>query len=185
MEDILKFNTFNDLKKVYRNNSVDERKESTAEHTWSSLMLADYFLEIEDLVIDRLKIYELIMYHDIIEIETGDIPVSPEIDIAYKKLIENNAIAPLKKRLPTPLGEKFVNLFNEFEENKTLEAKFSNAVDKFDAIIHQLNNKEDWKLWTKEFLIEAKEKHFLQFPSIHNKFKEVVKYLEKEKYFEQ
>ena len=55
MEKINQFRTFNKLKTVYRFNSVDDRKESSTEHSWSCLILADFFLTQMDHNLDQLK----------------------------------------------------------------------------------------------------------------------------------
>jgi putative hydrolases of HD superfamily len=70
MEIIKRLNKIYELKSVYRFTSVDDRKESVAEHSWSSLILADYFMTTMDIELDKIKVYELIMYHDLAEIET-------------------------------------------------------------------------------------------------------------------
>ena len=44
MEEIHKLRKIYALKDVARDAQVGNRKESSAEHTWSTLMLADYFL---------------------------------------------------------------------------------------------------------------------------------------------
>src|SRR3989344_2474871 len=54
---IHKFRTFNKLKSVYRKNSVANRKESSAEHSWSCLLLADFFLSKLDLNFDEKREY--------------------------------------------------------------------------------------------------------------------------------
>lgn len=78
IDDINKFRLFNKLKSVYRFSSVDNRKESTAEHTWSAMILADFFLTKTEIKLDRLKIYELLMYHDVAEIYARDTPFIPK-----------------------------------------------------------------------------------------------------------
>lgn len=76
METINKLRKFYHLKNVDRDAVVGKRKESSAEHSWSTLILADYFLNImNDKSLNRLKVYELLLYHDIVEIESGDIPI--------------------------------------------------------------------------------------------------------------
>ena len=49
--------------------------ESVAEHIYGLHVLADYFLPLEDLdsVMNQRRVHDLIQYHDIDEIETGDI----------------------------------------------------------------------------------------------------------------
>jgi putative hydrolases of HD superfamily len=159
MEDIHKFRIFNKLKSVYRFNSVDDRKESSAEHSWSCLILADYFITKHKLSIDRLKIYELLMYHDVVEIETGDLPLHPDIARTDKKEKEKIAKKLLHDKLPEPLNDKFIELFTEFEEQNTKESRFAKAIDALEAEIHELDYKEDWKGWTEEFLRESKLKY--------------------------
>lgn len=183
MDEILKFNTFNHLKKVYRFNSVEGRKESSAEHTWSCLMLADYFLSITNLDVDRLKIYELLMYHDVVEIETGDIPIDPKGSTDQKKEGELEAAKRLKDKLPKKQFEKFIELFTEFENYNTIEARFAVAVDKFDGILQEIDYKEDWKNWSKQFLLDLKSKYFEEFPEIKKIFLETVDWLEENDYF--
>ena len=185
MDEILRFSKFNELKKIYRTSSVENRKESSAEHTWSSLLLADYFLLKIDLKIDKLKVYELIMYHDVVEIESGDFPLGPGVCRKNKTKIELEAAKVLMEKLPNGQKDKFFQLFLEFEENKTLEARFANAIDKLDVMIHELDYKIDWKGWSKKFVIDKKEKFFDDFPIMKRDFHKLLDYLEKEGYFSQ
>ncbi len=185
MEDIHKFRIFNKLKTVYRFNSVGNRKESSAEHTWSCLILADFFLSKTNYNLDRLKVYELLMYHDVVEIEAGDSPLHPDIKRLDKFEKENKAITLLNETLPVPLNKKFVGLFSEFEEQKTPESKFAKAIDLLDAEIHELDHKKDWKGWSKEFLVDKKLKFFEEFPELKKVFYEILDYLIKNNYFDQ
>jgi len=184
MENIHKLRILNKLKTVYRYNSVENRKESTAEHSWSCLLVADFFLSQIDIKIDKLKVYELLMYHDVVEIEAGNTVIHPNTDFSEQKTKEEVARDSLKKQLPYPINDKFVDLFNEFEEQKTIESRFAKAIDALDAEIHELDYKQDWAGWTKEFLIEKKEKYFKEFPELEKAFFEIVKYLEENDYFE-
>lgn len=184
MEDINKFRVFNKLKSVYRANSVDIRKESSAEHSWSCLLLADFFLTLTDSNLDRLRVYELLMYHDVVEIEAGDTPLHLNVDLSQKQVNEFKAAKILTKKLPFTLQEKYFKLFEEFEEQKSLEAKFAKAIDALDSQIHELDYKEDWKGWTKEFLINKKRVFLLDFPELIVAFDELIVYLEENEYFD-
>ena len=44
MDEIHKLRLFNKLKSVCRYNTVDNRKESSAEHSWSCLIIVDFFI---------------------------------------------------------------------------------------------------------------------------------------------
>jgi len=96
MTDLKKLRKFYELKNIQRTNSVGNRKESPAEHSWSSLILADYFLTRSNMKLDRLKVYELLMYHDVVEIECGDICISKEKERENKKENEKQAAIRLK-----------------------------------------------------------------------------------------
>jgi len=182
MDEINKLRLFNQLKSINRINSVSNRKESSAEHSWSCLILADYFLSKFNLQINRLKVYELLMYHDVVEIEAGDTPLGPELKLSGKKEKEDKAAKFLQKKLPKPLNDKFLGLFNEFEEQKTVEARFTKAIDALDAIVHELSYKKDWQGWTEKFLVEKKLHLFEEFPEIKATFKTILKFMKKEKY---
>ncbi|MBI2151609.1 HD domain-containing protein [Candidatus Woesearchaeota archaeon] len=183
MKEINQFRIFNKLKTVNRFNSVGSRKESSAEHSWSCLILADFFLSKFSLKIDRLKVYELLMYHDVVEIEAGDSPLHPELKKLNKKDKEQKASELLKKELPQPLNNKFLRLFYEFEDQKTIESKFAKAIDALDAIIHELDYKDDWKTWSETFLVEHKLHFFEEFPELKDAFHAVLIFCKENNYF--
>src|SRR3989338_4306660 len=94
MDDLQKVRTIYKLKNIERANSVGKRKESSAEHSWSCLILADYFLSKTDIKLNRLKVYELLMYHDLVEIEAGD---SNLIDVEKRKQKQQQKLKPTHK----------------------------------------------------------------------------------------
>jgi putative hydrolases of HD superfamily len=182
---INQFKILNKLKSVYRICSVDDRHESSAEHSWSCLVLADFFLNKMNLKIDRLKVYELLMYHDVVEIEVGDSPLNDAAKRVNKQEKELNAAKKIRKDLPEELGDKYWGLFVEFEERKTPEAKFAKAIDHLDVMIHEMDMKADWKGWTREFLIQKKLHLFEDYPEMTKAFYELLDFFEKEGYFSQ
>lgn len=182
---IHKLRIFNKLKSVYRFNSVGKRKESSAEHSWSCLIIADFFLSKTKRKLNRLKVYELLMYHDVVEIEAGDTPLHPKIKKLDKNQREGKALEILRKELPSPINRKFARLFKEFEDQKTIESKFAKAIDVLDAEIHEMDYKKDWKGWSAKFLKDQKSKYFEEFPEIKKTFNMLTKYLTKNGYFTQ
>lgn len=185
MEEIKKLKILNRLKSVYRANSVDSRKESAAEHTWSALMLADYYSAFVRQKLNKLKVYELLMYHDIVEILAGDTPLDPNNEIKDQREKELKAADTLRAQLPASLQNKFWELFTEFEEGRTVEARFARVIDTLDAMIQELDYREDWAGWSKEFLVSRKEKYFKEFPELLKEFHQIVEYLVAEGYVSQ
>jgi len=184
MENINKLRKLYQLKHVERVGPVGERKESPAEHTWSTLILADYFLSLTEEKLDRLKVYELLMYHDVVEIETGDVCISKIEERVGKKEKEKAAAHILKDHLPKKLGDKFIDLFEEFENLETREAKFAKAIDFFDAQIHFLDYKKYWKGWDEDMLRKLGPA-FEEFPVLKDAFEKLMEYCHKEGFFGQ
>ncbi len=194
-----KLRKFYQLKTIERANTVAggkvRRKESPAEHSWSCLILADYFLSKMEMsmeksnrkkpALDRLKVYELLMYHDVVEIEAGDINLLNEQERKHKAEREKKAAHVLHQHLPSELGKKFLALFHEYEEGKSKEARFAKAIDALDAEIHELDYKEDWKGWTEDFLRKKKGPLFEEFPELKEAFEEIMQFVKEEGYFGQ
>lgn len=190
MQEIKKLKTLFLLKEIERSYCpVKTREETTAEHTYSSLMLAQYFLpkinKNKKKKLDELKVMKMLLYHDIIEIETGDFYL---YDIKLQKIKhkkEQKALKKLKLKLPKEIAKDFVILWKEFEEYKTLESKFCKAIDKLDPIIHNLDAKTAWKdgKISEKLLREKKEKYFVEFPILLKVFNSIIKYIKEKKYF--
>ena len=203
MDQLHKLRKLYRLKNIERANSVLSRKESSAEHTWSCLLLADYFLsqvknsqikaskdksnqdkdQTKDKKLDRLKIYELLLYHDLIEIEAGDIPIHHVEERKHKQEKEQKAFASMKKQFPEVLKEKFSHLFQEFEDQKTPEAKFARAVDRIDALIHELDYKKDWKGWNEAKVRQFYQEEIKDVPIIKAAFEQILSYAREQGYF--
>ena len=185
MESLNKLRKFYHLKNVERAGTVLSRKESAAEHSWSTLVLADYFLNQMGSKLDRLKVYELLIYHDVVEIESGDIPIHHEEARKDKERKEKEAMKKLKEDFPTVMKEKVWNLFVEFEEQQTAEAKFAKAIDKLDSIIHELDYKKDWKGWTEEMVRRFHGPAISEFKELQQRFDKILGFCKKEGYFDQ
>ena len=185
MNEIIKLRKLYDLKNVYRANSIGKRKESSAEHSWSSLLLADFLLSGCDEEIDKLRVFELLLYHDIIEVESGDIPIHHVEARKNKKEKEKAALEELKKYVPEKIKDRYLELFDEYEKKETKEAKFAKAVDKIDAVLHEIDYKEDWKGWTEEMVREFHGKATAEFEVTKDFFEKLVSYAKENGFFDQ
>ena len=125
------------------------------------------------------------MYHDVVEIETGDVCISKVEERKVKQEKELEAAEELKESLPKIIGEKFYDLFIEFEEQNTREAKFAKAIEYLDAEIHFLDYKEYWKGWDENKVRRLKGLYHKEFPEVNEAFEEMLAYARKEGYFGQ
>ena len=190
MQELLKLLPVYKLKEIERRNRVHlstggKRFESSAEHSWSMMVLADFLLLTFEIDVDRLKVYELISYHDLVESYSGDFPLDPSVsggEVSRDEL-ERQAFEKLCLDLPLVLVEKYRLLHMEYLLQKTVESRFVKIVDVLDPIVQALDHKDDWKGWSVEFLRSKKRCYFEYFPKILGLFDDLLVYVEEEEYF--
>jgi putative hydrolase of HD superfamily len=136
------------------------------------------------LYIDRVKVRELLTYHDLIELESRDQFIMDQNKETLNK--ENQDFKKLIKKIPKKLTKKYILLFEEFQKQETKEAKFAKTIDKLEPIIHFLDYKDSWGkngFISEKILKKYKEKYFVEFKTIHDFFNQIIEYLNKNKYF--
>lgn len=153
----------NKLKQVFRNTitSVD-RKESTAEHSWSASMIAVILmseLKKEFVDIDELKTIKLALIHDIVEIYAGDVLAFDTEARKEKEKIEAESLKKLMAIHPE-FGQQLHGLWYEFEEKKSIEAQIAKAADAICPIFLRLHAKQSYF----PFNITIKDMERVKFP---------------------
>ena len=91
----------------------------------------------------------------------------------------------LKEDFPEMMKEKVWDLFVEFEDKKTKEARFAKAIDKIDAMVHELDYKKRWKGWTEEAVRNLYGKGLEEFPELQEVLDKTMKYCAEKGYFDQ
>lgn len=191
--DIEKFLNIQKLKFTYRWSwrTFNWEQESTAEHSWCCLLVADYLLEKLNNIcpwkynLDKLKIYEYIMYHDLIEAETWDVDIDPSSSekIKTKKEVEEEAFPIFLDKIPNELKEIYKKTISEYEKRETLESKFVKLVDVIESEFQCFFHKDMFIWWEESYFIEAREKHFKHFPELKFIYNEILDYYKKNNYF--
>ena len=126
------------LKYVERGTNVKGRKESTAEHSWSCLLIADMLIDYVEEPLNRLKVIEYLIYHDIVEVYAGDAKFNNPEEMKLKHQKEEQALEKIKTLIPNKL--RFEKIVSEYEKRATREAEFAKAVDCLDACIRNIND---------------------------------------------
>lgn len=108
-------------------------KETDAEHSWHMAMFLWLFADDLPKGLDLLKMMKMALMHDLPEIYAGDTFAFDEEGRKTKKEREKKAAEKLFSQLPNDLKKEFTELFREFEECKTPEAKAAVAFDKIHA----------------------------------------------------
>ncbi|NBC97320.1 MAG: HD domain-containing protein [Deinococcus-Thermus bacterium] len=128
------------LKSVLRASPLADgsRRENSGEHSWHiamhALVLADH--ADPDVSIDR--VIRMLLVHDIVEIDAGDVPIHLDVDPAAQEAAERAAAARLFGLLPPDLGAELAALWEEFEAGETPDAAFARAVDRVQPLLLNL-----------------------------------------------
>jgi putative hydrolases of HD superfamily len=125
------------------------RQESVAEHTWRMSLMAVLIEPLLKQKVDTARLLKMIILHDLVEAEAKDVSAldvlrNPEIKI-QKMEKEKQAIENLRSALNETNGQEIYDLFYEFENKETYEAKVANALDKLEVQLQ--HNHADFATW--------------------------------------
>jgi putative hydrolase of HD superfamily len=136
------------LKEVYRRSYLlsQTRKENSAEHSWHIALMAMLLSEYSNTEVNLPHVVEMLLVHDIIEIDAGDTYCYDEIGYMDKDRREQQAADRIFSLLPQDQADRLINLWREFEAAETPESKFANSVDRLMPLIHNFNTSgRSWK----------------------------------------
>jgi putative hydrolases of HD superfamily len=155
----------------------DGRMESVAEHTWRVSLMAILIEKQLDQPVNMEKLLKMIVLHDLVEAKAGDIPAFETMDNDERKRIKQEsemlAIKEIGEMLPIETGSSVNDLWVEFEEQSTYEAKVANALDKLEAQIQ--HNEADFSTWIDiEQEMTFKLGKHTQFDSFLEKLKDAI-----------
>jgi len=139
------------LKRVQRASRISDeralrggRHENSAEHSWHVALFADILAEHANEPVDTARVVRMLLVHDIVEIDVGDIPLhAPQP--SDKAAQEAAAAARLFALLPADQGEPLHSLWHEFESGQSIEARFARAIDRLQPML--LNSVNDGGTW--------------------------------------
>ncbi|RNL82977.1 HD domain-containing protein [Halostreptopolyspora alba] len=120
------------LKRVLRRNTLIDgsRRENAAEHSWQLALAARTFAEYAPKGTDISHVVEMLVLHDIVEIDAGDTFVYDTHESASQPERERAAADRLYALLPGDQNAHTRALWEEFEARETREARFAHAIDR-------------------------------------------------------
>ncbi|WP_046470919.1 HD domain-containing protein [Allosalinactinospora lopnorensis] len=120
------------LKRILRRNMLMDgsRRENDAEHSWQLALTARVFAEYAPPGTDIDHVVEMLLLHDIVEIDAGDTFVYDVHASESQAERERAAADRLYALLPADQAERTRALWEEFEARETPEARFAGAVDR-------------------------------------------------------
>lgn len=110
----------------------------SAEHSWHIAMYALVFADQapDDVQIDR--VIRMLLLHDIVEIDAGDVPIHLTIDTEAHAAKERAAADRLFGMLPLDQAHAFRTLWDEFEAAQTPDAVFAKSLDRLQPLLLNL-----------------------------------------------
>ena len=124
------------MRRTYVTNS--ERFENDAEHSWHLALMAPLLKEYikEDVNIER--VINMVIIHDLVEIDAGDTFCYDKEGNLTKREREVKAADRIFNILPKDQAKIIYDLWNEFEEMKTIESKYAACLDRLQPILNNI-----------------------------------------------
>lgn len=135
------------LKTVVRRTRLADgsRYENTAEHSWHLAMMALTLAPDADDEVDVARVVELLLVHDVVEIDADDTFVYDLAGRESKAAREQAAADRIFGLLPADEGARLRAAWTEYESGDTPEGWFARAVDRFQPVL--LNHANDGGSW--------------------------------------
>ena len=122
-----------------------DRYENVAEHSWQVCLLAQLLSKYARAPVDIVRVMELLLVHDIPEIDIGDQIVYQTKDNS-RAAAERRAAVRVFGLLPEPEAGWLLSRWQEYEDRKTSEAVFAHAIDRLMPVLQNIsNNGQSWR----------------------------------------
>jgi len=141
------------------------RLENDAEHSWHLALMVMVLSEYANLEpncsLDINKVLQLVLVHDIVEIDAGDVFSYANFDPAEKHHKECLAADRIFNLLPPDQAQYFRDLWDEYEVQETVEAKFARTMDRLQPFLQ--NYYTDGYTWRKyDITVDRVRNHILR-----------------------
>lgn len=130
------------LKRVLRQTNLiaDHSQENDAEHSWHLALMALLLFEYSNAEhLDSMRVIMMVLIHDLVEIDAGDTFCYDYAAAKDKKQRELAAAERLFGLLPEDQQAEFRQIWDEFEEGTTEEAKFAASMDRLQPLLLNFN----------------------------------------------
>ena len=145
------------LKQLYRqgwlrHGVTPDKCESVAEHSFGVAMLALLLVESQAPALDKTKVLSMALVHDLGEVYAGDFTPADDITAEEKASLERKSIETILLKLPG--GEKYAELWGEYETGVSAEACFVRELDRLEMSLQA-------SVYQQQGMLPAPEEFFL------------------------
>ena len=125
------------MKNLYRQTYVlhEDRKENDAEHSWHLAILAFLLAEYSNENINVTHVMKMVLLHDVVEIDAGDTYCYDNEGCKSKAEREEKAAQRIFGLLPDDQRKEFYDLWREFEDSETPDARFAAMLDRVQPLL--------------------------------------------------
>ena len=138
------FKTAANLKKIYRQGWIDklslDTPESVADHSYSMALMGMVISDLGNY--NSEKIIKMVLLHDLAESKIGD-HTPKQLSKEKKNKLENNAFNEIIKNLPDLIKSQYLQIWQEYQENTSLESKLVHQIDKLEMVLQANIYKKD------------------------------------------
>jgi putative hydrolases of HD superfamily len=115
------------------------RRENSAEHSWHLAMMALVLAEYAPAGTDISRVIGMLLVHDLVEIDAGDLFVyADDAQQRRQEAAEEAAADRIFALLPPDQAASLRQLWDEFEERGSAEARFARALDRLQPMLENL-----------------------------------------------
>lgn len=133
------------MTRLIQRSGETSRRENSAEHSWHLALMAMMLIEHANEPVDLARVLQMILVHDIVEIDAGDTFVYDAAAMIGKAEREQQAAERIFGMLPDDQKAEFLALWHEFEARETPEAKYASALDRLAGMLpNAANNGGTW-----------------------------------------
>ena len=130
------FKTAANLKKISRQGWMDklslDNPESVADHSYSMAIIGMVISDLQNY--NSEKILKMILLHDLAESKIGDY-TPKQLSKEKKNKLENNAFHEIINNLPDLIKSQYLQIWQEYQENNSLESKIVHQIDKLEMAL--------------------------------------------------
>ncbi|MEZ5534601.1 MAG: HD domain-containing protein [Thiolinea sp.] len=116
----------------------DSRRENSGEHSWHIALYAMTLAEHSNRPVDVSRVIKMLLIHDLVEIDAGDVPIHAAYDTEKQQAIEQAAAERIFGLLPDDQAAEFRSLWDEFEAAESDDAIFAKSIDRVQPVISNL-----------------------------------------------
>ncbi|WP_417838552.1 HD domain-containing protein [Tritonibacter scottomollicae] len=114
------------------------RFENSAEHSWHIMLYGWVLADHSAADIQAHRVLTMLLLHDLVEIDAGDVPIHSKLDADSLARIEAEELAAAQRLfglLPEAQGDQYLKIWQEFEASQSPDAIFAKSIDRVQPVL--------------------------------------------------